>query len=233
MYKSKDRSRSEREKLREMNFGEKLSYIWAYYNYQIVGVVIAIAVIIGVTHSCSTRQDIGLFIAWSASYLEFEQEDALKDVLNEHVLDSSPKEAAEVSLFIVNDDDPTFTLNYLNRMVAMLTAGTIDVFILDEDTMSDYSRSEFIWSLDVILNDIKASDPALYEIISNETVSIPFGLDENNQIIEIMGVRITDSPLVNRLGFRFNDDAFFCMAISTQRLDRVRETLKLFFAPIP
>ena len=228
-YIGKDRKRSEKEKLREMSIGEKAAYIWSYYNYHIIGGIAAAAVIISIAYSCSTRTETGLFVVWSANYLEHEEVEALKEKINERLFDHTSNETAEISLFFTNEDDPAFMINYYNRLMAMLTAGSIDVFIADMETMTSMSSREFIWPLDIVMNDIKVSDTALYEKIDNEASGILFGLDENNQTIEIMGIRVTDSPLIKALGYNMDRDIFFCMAISTQNPGRVTETLKLFF----
>jgi len=229
MYKSKDRMRSEREKLREMSFGEKVAYIWEYYKYYIIGGIAAIIAIIGISYSCATRETTGLFVAWSAIYLDHEEVDALKDKLDERISWKTSNETAEVSLFFTNDDDPAFAINYYNRLVAMLTARSIDVFILDVETLESYSSTEFIWPLDVVFDEIKSLNPAMFDIINNETVSTVFGLEVDNQSNEITGVRITDSPLLKRLGISTDTEIYFAMAITTQHIDRVAEALILFF----
>jgi len=228
-YKSKDNTRSEREKLRDMIFGEKIAYIWDYYRYYIIGGVFAIILITSVIYQYSTRPNVGLFVAWSAGFLEHEEVESLSAALEEHIFEANSNETADISFFFTNDDDPSYSIQYYNRLMAMLTAGTIDIFIVDMSTLLFYSSSEFIWPLDIVLNDIKASSPELYEVISKETVSTMFGSDDGDKTLEITAIRITDSPLMNKLGFVMENDAFFCMAISTQRIDRVAPALKMFF----
>jgi len=229
MYKSKDRSRSETEKLRELSFREKIEYIWSYYNYYIIGGIIAVIVIVSVTYSCATRKDVVLSVAWSVGFLEQEEIDYLRDMLNERIVDNPSKETSEVSLFLSSGNDPTAEMAYINKLVAMLAAGAIDIFIVDMDTLISHSVSEFIKPMDIIIDIIRASDPDLYEIISNETIITVFGHEEDYQRPELTGIRLTDTPLMKELGYDIVVDTFFCMAISTQNYEKIAETLKLFF----
>ena len=191
--------------------------------------IIAAAIISSLVHSCLSQPKVGLSIAWSVDFLEIEEIESLSNVLNKRVLGDTSNEIAEVSLFFTNEDDPSFMVNYYNRLMAMLSAGSIDIFIVDRDTMITHSSREFIWPLDIVLDEIKVLNPALYEKIVNEAGYTMFGLDENNQTSEITGIRITNSPLMKELGYDIDNDIFFCMAVSTQKLGRVVKTLMLFF----
>jgi len=227
-YRSKDRALTEREKLKNMNFGEKLSYLWEYYRYYIIGGLIAVAVILSLFNTCVSRPNISFTLIWSASHIDTDKIEALTEILDKYIIGDSADESAEVSFSYMITDDTVFMTHYFSRLVAMLSANAIDVFILNTETMQIYSESEYIAPLDNVLSEINASSPQLYDKIMQEAEFTMFGLNEFKRS-ELAGIRITDTPLLNELGFDAKTDIYFCMAVSSRQIVRVTETLKLFF----
>ena len=227
-YRSKDRALTEREKLKNMNFGEKLSYLWEYYRYYIIGGLIAVAVILSLFNTCVSRPNISFTLIWSASHIDTDKIEALTEILDKYIIGDSADESAEVSFSYMITDDTVFMTHYFSRLVAMLSANAIDVFILNAETMQIYSESEYIAPLDNVLSEINASSPQLYDKIMQEAEFTMFGLNEFKRS-ELAGIRITDTPLLNELGFDTKTDIYFCMAVSSRQIVRVTETLKLFF----
>jgi len=225
----KDRSRTEREKLKGLSFSKKVGYIWEYYKYYIVGVIIATALILSISYTFLIRPDIGFFVTWSVSVLDKDEISSLTDVFDEFIFEDDSKETSAVSLFFANQDDPAFMLQYFHQIVAMLSVGSIDIFISSFETLQMHSVNEFLWPLDEILDTIKLHNPLIYEEIIKETTQTIFGLNEDDVIHKTTGIRITDTPLMRRLGFELRTDAYFSIAVSTQHPDRTAKALILFF----
>ena len=226
---SKDRERSEREKLRNMIFREKLSYIWEYYKYYIVGGIIGITLTISLYQTCALTSNTGFVVAWSAGPIDNEHIVALTDFLDTNIIGADSNETSEVAVFFTVNDDPAFMTNYFQRLVAMLSANSIDIILLDMNALISYSVSEFVSPLDFALGEIKRLDPALYDIIMEEAVYTMYGQAHDENLLELTAIRVTDSPLMKRLGFDPAFETYLGIAISTNQLDRVIKTLMLFF----
>ena len=226
---SKDRERSEREKLRTLSFKEKIAYIWEYYKYYIIGGVIGIVLTISLYQTCALTPNTGFVLTWSAGPIESEQIAALTDILDNKIMGADSNETSEVAVFFTVNDDPAFMSNYFQRLVAMLSANSIDMFILDMNALVTYSVNEFISPLDLALGEIKRLDPALHDIIMEEAVYTMYGQAHDENLLELTAIRVTDSPLMKRLGFDPAFETYISIAISTHQLDRTIKTLILFF----
>lgn len=217
MPKSKDRSRGELEKLREMTLKEKLEYIWEYYSYYIVGITVAVILIISLVRTCYLSPDIGLTIAWDGIYIESEQIDALTDELGARLFEDGDNKIVESTYFFAAPDDAQVMMAYYDRLIAMIASGSIDIFMLDWDTLEAYSILEYVQPLDEILSELRKQDPGAYERIAEITVAATYGPEETASE-QTVGIRITDSALLGGADINLYTDVYLCVSISATNL---------------
>ena len=235
MPRSKDRSRSEREKLREMKFKEKIEYIWEYYKYHIIGVAIALAILGSLlnTFIFNPQPDVGLFIAWNAGFVDQERLEDLSATLNEHMTFQTEGEVADVSRFFTATDDPQMSVAHIQRLVAMITAGAIDVFIVDSELFAEYSYIGYIVPLDEVLSLVESINPDVHAIIMNEATFALYS--DHNEVVseQLMGIRLADSPLLLELGVINPDlywmDWYFGISVTTGNLKNIAHALIMMF----
>lgn len=229
MPRSKDRSRGELEKLRELTFKEKLWYIWNYYNYFIIGGIVAIAIIASLLRTCVFTPDTALFIAWENPYIEQEQLDAFKDSFNERLFEPDANKVVDASFFYSVSDDPMVTFEHGERIVAMLAAGMIDIFIVDEIALREFSVLEFIMPLDGMLEDIREQAPLVHEQLLAEAAHALYGYEEGSISEQFVGIRVTDCPLFKELSINVREDAYICVAISSKNYYYVAHAIMEMF----
>jgi len=235
MPRSKDRSRSEREKLREMKIKEKIEYIWEYYKYHIVGTVIALAILGSLLNTWifNPQPDVGLFIAWNAGFADQDRLDDLRDTFNEHMTFQTEGEVADVSRFFTATDDPQMHMAHIQRLVAMITAGQIDAFIVDSELFAEYSYIGYIVPLDQLLSLVESINPDVHAIIMNEA-TFALHSDHDEVVTErLMGIRLADSPLLLELGIINHDwywmDWYFGISVTTGNLTNIAHALIMMF----
>lgn len=226
--KGKDRSRSEREKLQGLSLGGKLSYIWSYYAYYIVGAVVGLILLITLSSTCS-RSRVDLSIIWSASVEEREGLDRFNEFVKERVFGQDSEMDVQTLLFASIEDDPELDMQNSSRVAAMLAAEMIDIFIFNTEMLVVYSLVENIMPLEGILDEIKSISPAVYDVISEHVRIADFGYTQRTAAERIAGIRINDSPLMIELGFKSPFDVYLCVAISSQNLNYVTQTIIAFF----
>jgi len=222
--------RREIEKLREMTFKKKLEYIWEYYKLYIIGLVI-FAVLLGtlINTLLNPAPDTALFVAWNAGFVQDEQLEVLSDFLNEQIVDESKNEEVIVSLFLTGDGgDPTFTMANTQRLVAMLAAGVLDILIIDAQMLEEKSYVGFIKPLDDVLAEAKRMNPSVYSRIEENITYAIYETGEDEYIEKMMGINITKSPLLKRLGF-FEQELYFSIAASTGQFKNIVKALILLF----
>jgi len=225
----KEKVRIEIAKLREMTFKSKLEYIWEYYKFHIIIFLVLIFVLFSMLNIWvfNPNPESALFISWNAGFVTDEQEDKLREFLEERLIEEGVNEEVVVAQFFFGNPDPSIDMAGLQRTVAMIAAGMIDIFIVDEDLLNTYTETEYLQPLDSFLDKIMSIDPDAYERIKENVISVLYesdGIREERQ----MGIKIGSSPLFLKLGM-FEQELYLGVSITSGRTDNVVKTLIMFF----
>lgn len=226
----RDKARSEAEKLSNLTFKKKLEYIWNYYNYHIIAGVLVLAAI-AVTLSTrvfNPRPETTLLIAWHAGFAFDEQLSELTDIMTERLIDEDADEIVETALFLTYTDDPMVDMASVQRLIAMVAAGAIDVFILDSELLIEFSRSELVQPMERILEEIQRTNPEIYGRIKDKIIYIYIEEDDGTLTQRIMGIDISDNALLAEIGF-FEQDRYFSVSVSSRQLGNVMGALIVLF----
>jgi len=225
----KEKIRLEKEKLQEMTFKKKVEHIWNYYKFLLLAIVALIIIIVAIINAIANpRPQTALFIAWSGGFVLDEQLTELTDTLTEQILDTKKNEIVEATFFFSSQDDPMMEMANVQRLVAMLAAGSIDIFVLNHEQLVEYSENSFIQPLDITLEKVRAENPAVYNKIEDYLIYVSYS-DEEDVITErIMGIEITDSPLLADLEF-FKQELYFSISSTARNEDNIVLALIEFF----
>jgi len=226
----KDKSRTELEKLREMNFKEKLEYIWEYYKYFIIGFVVAVAFIGSLLYTVvlNPSPEPALFISWNAGFATNEQLDDLKEYLEYHLVDEGENEEVVISVFFFDENNPETIMMGHQRMAAMIAAGLIDLFMVYDDMMEFYAYYGFLLPLENILAEIYLKNPDVYNTIAEHTVYALCEVEENIYEERIVAIQIGKNPLFSRLGF-FEQEMYLGVSATVGNLENAIKAIILFF----
>jgi len=195
----KEKFRAEIKKLREMTFKKKMEYIWDYYKFPIIGICAGL-ILVGSfinTRFINPPPESALFIAWSTGFTTDEQIDSLKAVLDEQIVVKGENKEVFISMFF----DTEFNPFNIQRLMAMLAVGEIDLFVVNLPLMEEYAAQEFIQPLDNILAEIKKRDPMIYAHIEENILYALFKSADGSITERAMGINVGDSPLLAKLGF--------------------------------
>lgn len=235
LSRGKDRSRGEMEKLREMRFKQKLEYIWEYYKYQIIGggVVLVILGSLLNTWIFNPSPNVGLFIAWDAGFIDQERLDSLIDTFDTQLTFETEDDVSEISLFFTDSADPQMAMAHTQRLLAMIAASAIDAFILDGDAFEQYAYIGYLVPMESLLSIVQSLNPAIYSRISEETAIALHSIDGEEFTERILGIRITDSPLLYEQGVIINglhmQDLYFGIAVNSENPENVARALIMLF----
>jgi len=226
----KEKLRIEMAKLREMKFRHKVEYIWDYYKLHIVITVVILLIIGGLisTRFQSPAPRTALLISWNMGAVLDEHLEGLTNVLNERILGETSDERIEIVSLLFIENDPTISMASTGRLVAMLTTGVIDVFILDSRQLLEYSINDFIQPMENILAEVKAKSPEAYGRIEENIVFAPFESGENNMTERIMGINISGSSLLSELWF-VEQEIFFSTSATSENIENIVQALIAFF----
>jgi len=226
----KDKLNAERDKLRKMTFKGKLEYIWDYYKIPIICIIAGLILIVSLINTLYINPPPGnaLMIAWSAGIATDEQLDKLKETLDERIVDEGANKVVTISLFIASELNPSFSMANAQRMLAMLAAGEIDLFITDLPLLKEYSNQEIIQPLDIVLDALKARNPAVYDRIEEKIVYASYRTEDGSTAERKMGINIGDSPLLAELGF-YEQELIISISISFGNIEGVIRSFVAFF----
>jgi len=226
----KEQMRREKAKLKTMPFKEKVAYIWEYYRAYIIGFVIFIA-LIGVVLNAwiiNPNPETILQISWNSGYISPEQSDDLRSLLGEKLIDENANEEVSITEFLVNVADPSFMAAGIQRQAAMLAGRMLDVFILDEPLLEDYTYTEILLPLEDILGEIQKLNKDIYDRILENVFLTVYEPQSGGTGERIMGIFIGSSPLFKRAGV-FEQELYLSVAVSTQRTENIIKALIAIF----
>jgi len=226
----KEKFRLEIAKLRKMPIKDKLEYIWEYYKIHIAAILILLFIIGSLLNNLLVNPvpDTVLFVSWNAGFAYDEQLTELADVLSMQLVLDARKESITINRIFMSDDDPQMAMASISQLVAMVSAGVIDVFILDSDLLDSYSGSGYIRPIDDILADVQSVNPAVYERIFDEVKLALHSLEEDHVEERSMGISIENSPLLSKLGF-FQQDLYFAISVTAGNPENITKAIIAFF----
>ena len=226
----KEKVRLEIVKLREMSFKEKLEHIWEYYKFYLLGLVIFLVVIGSLINAwlINPQPKTALFLSWNAGFILYEQLDELSEALTKRLVDEKENEVVSTTQMLTSTGDPTINMASQQRMIAMVAAGEIDVFILDSTMLVEYASNGLIVPIESMLAEIRASDREVYDRIEEKIVYTRIEVEEGQIEEAIMGVNVKDSPLLTSFDF-YEQDLIFCLCATSKRLENVKAALIALF----
>lgn len=136
------------EQLKEMKdrpFKDKLEYFWEYYKYLALGVIVTIAIIIGIIHSIVSYREyaISIIVVNSDSTVSDELSDEWESDLAEILQINTKKEKVyiDTSIQVGNGTQQQIEYAALQKLVAFFTSRTADVFIANTPLFEEYSQN--------------------------------------------------------------------------------------------
>jgi len=226
----KEKVRLEIAKLREMSFKEKLEHIWEYYKFIILGLVIFLVIIGSLINAwfINPQPKTALFLSWNTGYVLHEQLDELSEALTKRMVDEKDNEVVSVTQILTSTDDPTINMASQQRMIAMVAAGEIDVFILDSTMLVEYASNGLIVPMESILAEIRSIDREAYDRIEEKIVYTRFVSEEGQTKESIMGVNVETCHLLTDFDF-YDKDLIFCICATSKRLENAKAALIALF----
>jgi len=228
----KEQVRLEKSKLKNMSFKKKVDYIWEYYKLHLIGGSVALALIVSIIIGIFTPSpDTVLFVAWSAGFITEEQREVLVHELEAAVVDESQNEIVDVAVFLTGGDDPMMTMANMQRLVAMVASGHIDIFVLNSETLENYSANGFLQPLEGILAEIEAINPGVFRTIMEYVLYADFEVDTGVYSEQIMGISVSYAPLIAEVNLFYKYDLFFAISSTSQQVENATKALIAFFEP--
>ncbi len=150
----KQEVQTERRKLKDMSFQDKLWYIWEYYKFHMGGVIIAIMLlyVVGTSIYNSTIHP-GLYCAIINNYSNQELDVSLLEEDFHAYMNFGKKEPVYVeSMFITYGDNATeYSYASMAKISALVASRDLDVLIADKENIDHYASMDGLSDLKQVL----------------------------------------------------------------------------------
>jgi hypothetical protein len=197
----------------ELSTKKKAEYIWDYYKIPIIAVLLVIIVSIYLIYAQITRINYVFNFTYIGSFMDDAKRVELQNKLTDVVVkDGSKNKKANIEVIPISsgNDNPA----YVEKLVAELATGSIDVIVLDNKMFSQYQKSGAFLRLDNIkeLNLRK----------SQYKSSLVFG---NNSKAEVYGLSLGKNNKLKQMGIDVENKVIGILSSSKQR-DKSLKVLK-------
>jgi hypothetical protein len=188
-----------------MSTKERFSYIWDYYKFHIIGSITAIILLILLISSIDEKKEAYLNITILGNGVNPEGIAQLQEQLtNELVKDKADEEVFIETLSYDKSSPDAASRAGVQKMVAQITTGSIDLLIVDKELFEEISSQQN--SL-LAINDLKGTGKRLP---SNE---------------EVYGISTSDINLLAPL--KLDENKVLCIPSNTKNLEQINELFSL------
>ncbi|MDR1687154.1 MAG: hypothetical protein LBS21_00900 [Clostridiales bacterium] len=190
--KFKESIKEERAKLAEMNFKEKVDYIWEYYKYHIIITVVSVLFIYMLIDALvlNPQKNVHVGVAIYGPYIFEETTNELTSYLTGNMQADWETSAVVITNFFVSEDDLQITNAMVQKFIAMLSVQEIDIFIGNELQFTQNARQGFFLDLstaeglNITPQEIKSFD--FQESEDSPVVSFPCAIALNSDYFKTL-----------------------------------------------
>jgi len=216
-------------KLKTLTFKEKVDHIWEYYKIPLIALVLVLALVGYIINGIvNPSPEVELFIAWNSDRVITDNIEELSFIFAERLEFNPVEQDVIISWFPVDPADPQMQMAGVQRMMAMLTVGGIDLFVLEEEQLQSHANFGIVVPLEETLSAIRVMNPTVYEIISERTVKITYEDFYENIVENIMAIDITGSPMLHEIGFG-EIDFMISLAVNATFTDHAKQAIIALF----
>lgn len=158
IYKRRE-DKSEREKLREMSFKNKVGYLWEYYRLHAIAAISVIALLAYIIHIIITPKiETQLYVAMINNTVDKQALDELQEDMTELLQLNTNRENIVINSNFYFNGNIDYEMNMRQVLVTYIASQDIDILIAPESEFSNYAQNSFLYRLsDLLPTDIYSS----------------------------------------------------------------------------
>lgn len=197
---------------KDLNFNEKLNYIWDYFKWWILGsIAIIISLIITVPGIIENHKEVQLYVLFLNSNIKSQEYTSIMDdyVDKAHIDMKNKRIILDTSLYIDRENPTTNAMENSQKLTALFASKTIDVMVSDETNFEFCCTQGAYMDLKELLPD------DLYEKYSDKII-----MAENPQTGEMTayGIKMEDSEILKNEK-AFSDSPVLSVSLTTEKKD--------------
>ncbi|MBO5208892.1 MAG: hypothetical protein J6B68_06050 [Lachnospiraceae bacterium] len=145
--------KEQKQKTKDMSAKGKLAYFWYYYKVHTIVTIAVIAVVIMFVHQYVTSRDYAFYATMINADYSLLQDNQWGSEFEQYAgIDTEEYQAyIDTSMVFTDDDTSEYALANMDKLLAMLQSGTIDVIIADTENFESYAQYEYLMNLEEVL----------------------------------------------------------------------------------
>lgn len=220
IYDHSTDNKTEKEKLSEMNFKQKLEYFKNYYLAKTLGIIAIVAILFSVFYSIFSKgKEEILYVAVIDGTLAEEQTDTFMADFKEKIGFDEETQSIMIddNFYFGNSMDYT----YLQRFSTYCAVGQIDITVMPRSQFENYAANGFFSEVaEVLPTDLQVK-------LLNQMVEASL-VDETGAVIEgsskVYGIKISELPLYK--GLSIDEDIILAFNVNSKHSETAVEFLR-------
>lgn len=137
-------------KMKDMTMKEKLKNLWYYYKIPAIAAILATALAASLIYHYATLKDYAFYAILINSYTPYIDDEKYSSEFEEYAQIDTDKYCAcfDLSFMMSSKDAMTYSASNTEKLVAMMTTGTVDVIIADTYAFEYYAQNECFMNLE-------------------------------------------------------------------------------------
>ena len=213
---------SEKEKLRDMSFQEKIGYLWEYYRLHALFTIIAIAIVAYAVYEIVTPEiETRLYAAVIDNPVEPTVLEEYTAQFTEHLQLDPEKEKVVINPQFYFAADGEYAMSMRQVLVTYVAAQDVDIIIAPKSEFESYSYYGYMHSL----SDLLPTD--LYSKLSDYFY---IGTQEDNPDEKVYGIYLTEAALFKN-NERVSEDNPYILGVigNSRRTENSVELIRYLF----
>lgn len=163
-----DEYREEREAIKTAPFSKKVEYFFDYYKWPTIAILLAALAVVGFVYEMATAKDTVLYAAFINSYTEGDEDIYIAEDFAEVLGADTKKEEViiDMTYFLDYVEVDTDHATFLQKLVTLVAAKTLDVGSADENSYANLAYSGMFMELEAYMtaDEIAAYDGDIFYI---------------------------------------------------------------------
>ncbi len=145
--------KEQQQKTKDMSTKGKLSYFWYYYKVHTLVAIVVVSFLIILVRDILSNKDYAFYASVINADYSLLQEQNWSAEFEEYAgIDTKEYQAyIDTSMIFSEDDSSEYALSNMNKLIAMLQSGTIDVIVADTEHFENYAQFEYLMNLEEVL----------------------------------------------------------------------------------
>lgn len=188
--------REQHQKTKDMSFRGKLDYFWYYYKIHTLVVIAVIALAVSLIHSFVTNKDYAFYaVLINVDHSRISDNQWGEEFTEYAGIDTEEYQVyMDTSMTISNLDYSTSSYANIEKLMAMIYSGTIDVIVTDTGSFESYAQNEYFLNLETILPE-KTLEKYQDYLYYTDAASFDTGMDD--ALSDEDGQKNSDTIVIN------------------------------------